>query len=542
MKDTHEFRVLLVYPNLAMMLIPPLSIALFTRILKNQKYTVDLFDSTHYLSAETSSPENRVKFLQAREFHNEQLGVDVKFDLLGDFRAKVESFQPDFLIFSVVEDSWLQCSRMLASIQDLKIPHIVGGVFPTAAPEVVLNSGLVEFVAIGEGEEVITEAAEAIRTGNDIRELKNICWLNDDGQFIKNPVRPLVDINKVVPDFSLFSESRFFRPMGGRIFKTIPVETYRGCPFSCSFCNSPMHKDFSRNHNLGSFLRRKRMGLLAEELRLYKNMYDPDFFYFVDDSFLARPEKEIYDFCEMYKEFRLPFWFNTRPDHCKLEVLKAIKEVGGYRLSFGIECGNEDFRKRVLRRNVSNQQLIDQFDVIQEGGIAFSINLVIGFPGETRELVMDTVELVRSIRGYDTLTVSIFTPYHGTVLREVAVNNGWLDPSMITQHTTSSSLLRMPKPYLSSTEIDGLARVLPLYCYFPKTEWDALKRAEEFTKEGNRIFEEYAEVYSRNFLQEDQDKPKVWLDHTTGCRSNPKDRFVISPSRIPEEVLASLTI
>jgi len=542
MKQPQEFKVLLVYPNLAMMLIPPISIALFTRILKDKNYQIDLFDSTHYLSAETSSPENRVKYLQAREFHNEQLGVDIRFDLLGDFLAKVEEFQPDFMIFSVVEDSWLQCSRMLEVIQDLKIPHIVGGVFPTAAPEVVLNSGLVEHVAIGEGEEVIVEAAEAIRTGSGIKDVKNICWIDEEGNMVKNPVRPLVDINRVVPDYSLFAESRFFRPMGGRIFKTIPVETYRGCPFTCTYCNSPMHKDFSKANSLGSFLRRKKMNLLAEELRLYQQRYQPEFFYFVDDSFLARPEKEIYDFCDMYQEFRLPFWFNTRPDHCKLEILQALKEVGGYRISFGIECGNEDFRKRVLTRNVSNRQLIDQFDVISESGIAFSVNLIIGFPGETRELVMDTVEFVRSIGGYDALTVSIFTPYHGTVLRDVAVKNGWLDGSTITQHTTSSSLLQMPSPYLSSKDIDGLVRVLPLYCYFPKTEWKKLREAEEFTEKGNAIFEEYAEVYRRNFLQEDQDKPKVWLDHTTGCKSNPKDRFLVSPSRMPEEILASLTI
>ena len=266
------------------------------------------------------------------------------------------------------------------------------------------------------------------------------------------------------------------------------------------------------------------------------------FFYFVDDSFLARPEKEIYDFCEMYKEFQLPFWFNTRPDHCKLEVLKALKAVGGYRISFGIECGNEDFRKRVLTRNVSNRQLIEQFDVISESGIAFSVNLIIGFPGETRDLVMDTVEFVRSIAGYDALTVSIFTPYHGTALRDVAVKNGWLDSSTITQHTTSSSLLKMPSPYLSEGEIDGLVRVLPLYCYFPKSEWAVLQKAEAFDEEGNRIFEEYAQIYRRNFLQEDQEQAKIWIDHTTGCKSNPKDRFFVSPSRMHEEILSSLTI
>ena len=27
--------------------------------------------------------------------------------------------------------------------------------------------------------------------------------------------------------------------MAGKIYKMVPVETHRGCPFTCSFCNSP---------------------------------------------------------------------------------------------------------------------------------------------------------------------------------------------------------------------------------------------------------------------------------------------------------------
>ena len=63
-KQPKDFRVLLVYPNLTMMLVPSLAIALFTDILKKAGYTVDLFDSTHYVSDLTSSPQNRVKYLQ----------------------------------------------------------------------------------------------------------------------------------------------------------------------------------------------------------------------------------------------------------------------------------------------------------------------------------------------------------------------------------------------------------------------------------------------------------------------------------------------
>ena len=102
---------------------------------------------------------------------------------------------------------------------------------------------------------------------------------------------------------------------------------------------------------------------------------------------------------------------------------------------------------------------------------------------------METVELVRAIGGYDSLTVSIFTPYHGTELREVALKNNWLDPERMTVHFTSSSILDMPPPYVSAKDIDGLIRVIPLYCYFPKSEWDQIRRAENDDERGNEILE-----------------------------------------------------
>ena len=195
---------------------------------------------------------------------------------------------------------------------------------------------------------------------------------------------------------------------------------------------------------------------LRIEINELINKYNPEFLYFIDDSFTARNKDEVFDFCDMYEEFGLPFWFNTRPETTTPKMLQRLKDVGAYRISFGIESGNEQYRKKVLHRNGTNQNLRNTFDEIADSGIPFSLNLIIGMPGETRDLVMDTINFSRTMRGYDTVTVSIFTPYHGTVLRDVAVKNNWLDKDYITTHTTSSSQLKMPKPYLSSKEIDGL--------------------------------------------------------------------------------------
>lgn len=543
-KPRDQFRVLIVYPNLPLMLVPSIAVGLFTRIFRRAGYQTELFETTHYLSQEKSSSVNRVEMLNVRQFDiTKDLGITVKTDMFGDFRRKVESFRPDFMIFSVVEDAFMQCIELLREVRDLNVPHLVGGVFPTYAPERCLEFPEINMIGLGEGERSVAAVAEAVRTGAALHDIAGTWYRDPEGHVHKNPKDPLVDINDTSPDFSLFEESRFYRPMGGRVFKMIPVESYRGCPYACTFCNSPAQRSFASRHDLGNFLRRKTIPNLRRELAEYVDLYKPSFFYFVDDSFLARPRREIFEFCDMYAEFGLPFWFNTRSENCAAEVLARLKEVGCYRISFGIECGNEEYRRKVLRRTPSNADLIRNFDVIAASGIAFSLNLIIGMPGETRELIMDTVDLVRSIRGYDALTVSIFTPYHGTVLREVAVRNGWLDPQTITKHTTARSLLRMPPPYLSADEIDGLVKTVPLYCYFPKSEWAQIRRAEESDAEAMRIREHYAQIYQAEFLGETQDTRRMVMpEGGTGCRTNPKDAFRFSPKRLSDQEIEMLSM
>ena len=262
-----------------------------------------------------------------------------------------------------------------------------------------------------------------------------------------------------------------------------------------------------------SFLRRKTMQKVRSELSELIKKYNPTFFYFVDDSFLARPKAEIFEFCDMYEEFKIPFWFNTRPENCKEDILKRLKEVGAYRISFGVECGNEEFRTKVVKRKPTNKQVIEAFKIIEKGEIAFSLNLIIGFPGETRDLVIETIDLAKKIKGYDALTVSIFTPYKGTVLRQIAVKNNWLAPDHLTVHTTSSSILKMPRPYLTPKEIDGLIRTIPLYVYFPYSKWEEIKKAETFNTIGNKVFKKYSKIYKDNFLKSNQDDKKIFIDH-----------------------------
>jgi len=498
-----KFKVLLVCPNIPGMLVLPGAIGIFTAILKGAGFEVDLFDATLYEAEASVSPEKRVEYLQARQFsYKKQLGIELRPDVIGSFQAKVDDFKPGLLVFSVVEDAFRQAVKLLDAVKDSNIPHIVGGVFPTAAPEKTIAYPQIKMIGIGEGEGAVLELAERLRDGRDFYDILNTWFKKDDGAIIKNPIAPLADINKVFPDYTLFEKARFYRPMGGRILKTIPLETARGCPYQCAFCNSPMWNKFYYEHTGQVFLRRKSIDRLMEEIAYLVKEYNPELLYIIDDTFLARPMEEIRDFAERYQAFRIPFWMNTRPETLDEAKIALLKQMNCYRMSIGIECGNEEFRRKKLNRHAANSDILSHMDILAKSGLVFSVNNMIGFPDETRELIFETIEFNRQLSGYDSLTVSIFTPYHGTKLREEAVQKGYLDPEIITTHTTASSLLHMPQ--LSAGEIDGLVRTFTMYVGFPKEWWPYLEKAEKFTPEGNEIFAKLSKIYSDVYLSGDQ--------------------------------------
>ncbi len=255
-----------------------------------------------------------------------------------------------------------------------------------------------------------------------------------------------------------------------------------------------MHNRIAKEQNR-VYLRRRSVEGIRKEVKHLADNYDVNLLYFVDDSFLARPRREILEFIEMYNEFRIPFWFNTRPEHCSLEILEKLKEVGLFRVSFGIESGNEEFRMNRLGRKISNEKLLYFFNIIDSSFVDYSINCIIGFPYETRDMVFDTIRLVREIKGYDSITVSIYTPYRGTVLREMAIQEGFLDPGALTVHTTASSMLNMP--HFTSKQIDGLMTTFPLYVEFDEYIWPEIEQVEHFKPGSDQILVKLTEMYRK---------------------------------------------
>lgn len=484
-------KVLIAYPNLSLMLTPALSVGLFTSIIKSLGCDVDLFETTSYSSTGEEGFLFKSKLGSGRSFNYQDLGVYPKRtqDMIPDFIKKVESYKPDLILYSVVEDTFHDALVMMESIKHLGIQSLVGGVFAINAPEVCIENDLIDIICRYEGESVVYGMVKALRDGSDWRSTAGI-WYKENGKVTKNPFQPLVNLNDIIPDYSLFHKDRFLRPIGGRIVRAIQLETYRGCPYSCTFCNSPMTRKMDKR-----YLRRKTVEQIRLELDYYLKEFNPDYWFIIDDSFLARPRNEMLELLSVLEEYGIPWWCNTRLENVDEELLSAMKAAHCDRIQFGIESGDEEYRKTMLKRPISDKVYHEKAKILNKSSIPYGLNIIIGMPDETKEHVYKTVDLVRKIGGYDGLSISVFIPYRGTELRDVAVSKGYVSEDWLSNEglQTGDFILQMPEEYLQKSDLDHIIPRLKYYCFFNKEYWSDIDKSEDLSY--------YEKLYNRYFFQ-----------------------------------------
>ena len=242
---------------------------------------------------------------------------------------------------------------------------------------------------------------------------------------------------------------------------------------------------------------------MQEEFDFLIKKYDPELIYFLSDTFLAMSNKEFDEFKEMYMEYKIPFWMNTRAETINQHRADSLEEMNMLRCDIGIEHGNFDYRKNYLKRNVSDEIQIRAFEMLSDHKYTPKANCIIGMPDETRELIFDTVNFVRKLpKTIEGTGAFIFAPYHGTPLRELAIKKGYIKgDEIVTLGITGGDKSMLNMPHLSSDEIAGLAKTFSYYIKFPPERWDEIKVAEQFTPEGvkmhKKLGEEFDETYRK---------------------------------------------
>lgn len=502
-------KVLFLYPNHKGNYMLPPAIGILSACLKRVGHTVGLFDTTQYASFDLDHrpavdvDKSKADRLMAKPFEETEILKEVDGDIYEDFEKKVNAFKPDLIALSATEDLWLPGIALLKHIEDKEILTLAGGVFPTFAPELAISYPEIDIICKGEGEVAIVELCSRLAEGKSYDDVPNLWIKKDGGKVIENPLTMVdMDDNPLI-DVSIFEEARYYRPMAGKVYKMFPVEIFRGCPYTCRYCNSPWQAALYKKEANTKFLRRKSFEKIEEELYFYKDEMKAEYLYFWSDTFFSWNRDDFYKFCDIYEGIKLPFWIQTRPETVKYDLFKKLKEIGCHRISFGVEHGNYEFRKKVLGRNVTNERIIEGLNTVYEVGIPFSVNNIIGFPGETYELAFETIELNREIPA-DDRNAYPFTPFHGIPLREECDKLGYTTYGDIVESLVGSgSILDMPQ--FPKEKVKSLCKTFNLYVSFPKSRWPEIAMAEKNTPEGQKIYGDLKEEFNEKYLYKDAD-------------------------------------
>jgi anaerobic magnesium-protoporphyrin IX monomethyl ester cyclase len=288
---------------------------------------------------------------------------------------KIVRLNPDLVAISVFSDNYRWACAVAEGVKrHLPVPIIFGGVFATNCPETVIANPHVDMVCIGEGEQPIVELVGSMAKGTIDESIKNL-WFKKNGEVIKNPVRPLQDLDALPAfDKSIFENDITVRNR----YYTLAS---RGCMFACSYCSQSFYAQF----NNGKDHRRKSVDLIIEELRQAKGKYH---FRLVDfeDSVLFANKAWFREFALRYKtEIDVPYICMGHPLAMDDEIAALLASSGCYRVQIGIQSMDEKNRKALLHRPETNEQVRRCCRALDKYKVRYAIDHIFGLPNERDE-------------------------------------------------------------------------------------------------------------------------------------------------------------
>jgi len=303
----------------------------------------------------------------------------------------------------------------LARLVSRSIPGstvIMGGGYATfSCDEVLRNDSQVDIVVQREGEETLLELAKRLAEGRDWCDVRGIAFRRD-GKVVVNPPRPpFGDLDR------LPFPARYLEHSIGvdREMQSEFVLTARGCPSACRFCSSP-----------GFWSRRVRFRSpesIVDEILYIRDRYGLIYFSLRDDTFTSDRMRSI-EFCRLLIERKANILWNcqSRVSAIDEELLVWMKRGGCECIQLGVESGSPRILG-MLGKTITPRQVESAAALVKKVGINLSVFLISDVPGETRDDIDQTIELLRRIRPDDGY-VSPLAYYPGTQMFEDAVAAG----------------------------------------------------------------------------------------------------------------------
>ena len=310
------------------------------------------------------------------------------------------------------------------------VPIVWGGIHPELLKEQTCKSDVVDYVVYGEGEETLFQLLKCISEDGDLGKVEGLVY-KKGGKVIVNPPRALLDVNELMgsPDYDLLNlKAKFSKE------RNLEVETSRGCPYRCTFC-------------VNTIAWKQKWRALSPEkiiqiLRKLKEKYDVQFISFREENFfVSKPRvKEVIEL--MLKEnINIPWQTNVRADYFEDdyindELMAKMKKSGLCALYMGVESGSNRVRK-VMQKNITEEQIYRSARLCAKYDITCYINLMIGYPTETKKDIFDTIKMVDKIMRINKNAIIDgpvpFEPLPGSTIYDYCIKCGLKEPKSLEE-------------------------------------------------------------------------------------------------------------
>ncbi len=326
-----------------------------------------------------------------------------------ELEDKFRSLKPDIIGVTSATVTYLPALQILKAAK-AALPNcvtMIGGPHVTVLDERTFSeSADVDIVVRGEGEQTMLELAALVSEGNmkGLSEVLGITF-KKNGKVFRTPDRPFIqDIDALPrPAHKHFDVTRY--KISGKIY--MPIITSRGCPFNCAFCLA--------SKMCGRGFRARSPSKVVDELEWLRDTFGAEAFAFYDDTFTYDVNRAMAICDEMKaRKFDLPWDCRTRVDKVSKELLTKLRNTNCQLIHFGVESGSQQMLN-IMRKGTTVEQNSNAIKIAKESDILVAISLVIGYPGETPQMLQQTVDFIQKTKP-DYVYMCEAVPYPGTEL------------------------------------------------------------------------------------------------------------------------------
>ncbi len=295
----------------------------------------------------------------------------------------------------------LEITRKLTG--EAGVPVVLGGPLASTCYRELYNKAEPYCIVIGEGEKSFLRVCR----GERLVDIEGVCFKEEDGSLKVNPPsKPIEDLDSLpFPAYHLLPDFRLYRSRA-RKHPVAPVITSRGCPFGCAYCNSDI---------FGRRFRARTAEAVVDEIEYLIKKYHVKQIDIVDDNFtldIERAERILELIIKKNLDISINFQNGIRADRLTRELVKKMKRAGVYKASIGVESANPEVLKKIGIRP-GHQEIERVIEWFKEEGISTAAFFIIGFPDDTEETVLQTIEYAIELNPV-VAVFSRFIPLPGT--------------------------------------------------------------------------------------------------------------------------------